>query len=101
MTITSILGSLGTLNGLVRALPQLIKLNRAGEAYGVSVDTAATSSIVSFGWASYGVMTDQPYVCLATGASGLIFFLSRYWLCDLAVRPESLKLPRFGLVSYS
>ncbi len=74
MNSASILGSLGTLIGLVRALPQLVKLNRAREAYGVSVDTAATSSIVSFGWASYGVMTGQPYVCLATGASGVIFF---------------------------
>lgn len=75
MTIAAFLGSLGTVIGLVRALPQLIKLLRSREANGVSVDTAATSSIVSFGWASYGMLTDQPYVCLATGSSGLIFLL--------------------------
>lgn len=74
MNITSILGSFGTLIGVVRAMPQLVKLLRAKEACGVSVDTAATSSIVSFGWASYGALTGQPYVSLATGSSGVIFF---------------------------
>jgi uncharacterized protein with PQ loop repeat len=39
----------------------------------VSVDTAATSSIVSFGWATYGLLTNQVYVSLATGASGVVF----------------------------
>lgn len=92
MNVTSILGSLGTLIGLVRALPQLIKLNRAGEAYGVSVDTAATSSIVSFGWASYGVMTDQPYVCLATGASGVIFFFIAILALRFGRRARELKI---------
>jgi hypothetical protein len=54
MNISSMLGLIGTLIGLVRALPQLIHLLRAKEACGVSVDTAATSSIVGFGWAVYG-----------------------------------------------
>lgn len=75
MDIISFLGSLGTLMGLVRAFPQLIRLVRAREAYGVSVDTSATSSIVSFGWVVYGVMTHQPYVSFATGSSGVIFGL--------------------------
>lgn len=66
---------MGTLVGLVRALPQLMRLLRAREAFGVSVDTAGTSAIVSFGWAAYGLLTNQPYVSLATGSSGLIFAL--------------------------
>ncbi len=73
VNIVSIFGTLGTLLGLVRAVPQLVRLLRARSAAGVSVDTAATSSIVSFGWSAYGLLTGQPYVCLATGSSGLIF----------------------------
>jgi uncharacterized protein with PQ loop repeat len=75
VNIPSLLGSLGTIIGLVRAVPQLVRLLRRRESYGVSVDTAAISSIVSFGWAIYGVLTQQPYVSLATGSSGLIFAL--------------------------
>lgn len=75
MTLISILGALGTLIGLIRALPQLLRLLRTRQAHGVSVDTAATSAIVSFGWATYGALTAQPYVSFATGASGVIFTL--------------------------
>ena len=71
----SILGMVGTFVGLVRALPQLIQLIRSREAHGVSVDTAGTSSVVSFGWALYGYLTHQPFVTLATGSSGIIFAL--------------------------
>lgn len=73
MTATAILGAIGTLIGLVRALPQFLRLARERDAHGVSLDTAATSSIVSFGWATYGVLTDQPPVALATAASGIVF----------------------------
>ena len=73
MDFASFLGSVGTVVGLIRAIPQLVRLLRAREAFGVSLDSAATSSIVSFGWAAYGVLTDQLYVSLATGSSGLIF----------------------------
>jgi uncharacterized protein with PQ loop repeat len=73
MNIPSTLGALGTLLGLVRAVPQLVRLLRAREAFGVSVDTAGTSSIVSFGWVVYGLLTNQLFVCLATGCSGVIF----------------------------
>ncbi|WP_024335903.1 hypothetical protein [Desulfotignum balticum] len=65
----------GTVIGLVRALPQLVRLLRSRQALGVSVDTALTSAIVSFGWAAYGVLTNQPYVTLATGASAAVFFV--------------------------
>lgn len=73
MNMVSILGSIGTGLGLVRAVPQLVRLLRAHAAHGVSVDTTATSSIVSFGWSAYGLLTNQPYVCFATGSSGIIF----------------------------
>jgi uncharacterized protein with PQ loop repeat len=75
MNITIILGLAGTVIGLVRALPQLVRLLRSRQALGVSVDTALTSAIVSFGWAAYGVLTNQPYVTLATGASAAVFFV--------------------------
>src|SRR6266496_2974160 len=73
MNLASFLGSVGTVIGLIRAAPQLIRLLRAREAFGVSLDSAATSSIVSFGWTTYGLLTHQFYVCFATGSSGLIF----------------------------
>lgn len=73
MNTPAILGSVGTIIGLVRAVPQLVWLLRAREAFGVSVDTTATSSIVSFGWAVYGLLTGQIFVSLATGSSGIIF----------------------------
>jgi uncharacterized protein with PQ loop repeat len=56
-------------------MPQLVRLLRAQEAFGVSVDTAVTSAIVSFSWVTYGVLTDQFYFSLASGLTGLIFAL--------------------------
>lgn len=73
MDFVSILGFVGTILGLIRAVPQLLRLLRAREAHGVSLDSAATSSIVSFGWATYGILSHQPYVTFATGSSGFIF----------------------------
>ncbi|KAB8145770.1 hypothetical protein F8S13_01435 [Chloroflexia bacterium SDU3-3] len=73
MGITALLGGLGTIIGLIRALPQLARLLRAGHARGVSLDSAATSSVVSFGWAAYGLLTGQLSVTLATGSSGVVF----------------------------
>ena len=75
MSLAPILGGIGTFVGLVRAAPQLVKLLRRREAFGVAVDTAATSAIVSSGWVVYGLLTHQRYVSLATGASALIFAL--------------------------
>jgi len=69
------LGTVGTLIGLVRALPQFIRLIRAKDAHGVSLDTAATSCVVSFAWTTYAVLTDQFAVVLATGLSGAVFAL--------------------------
>lgn len=61
--------------GLVRAVPQLARLLRTRDAHGVSADSAATSSVVSTGWATYGVLTAQPAVILASGASAVMFAL--------------------------
>ena len=79
MNIASILGSIGIVIGLIRAVPQLIKLLSAREAHGVSVDTAATSSIVSCGWAVYGILTDQPYLSFASGSTSLIFAMITFF----------------------
>lgn len=38
MTFASILGSIGILLGVTRALPQFVTLMRAREAFGMSVD---------------------------------------------------------------
>lgn len=66
---------IGTAIGLVRGLPQLLRLLRTRDAHGVSLDAAATSSVVSFAWASYGVLTGQAAVAVASGSSGLVFAL--------------------------
>ena len=73
MTLVALLGGLGTVVGLVRAMPQLLRLARTGDVHGVSIDTAATSSVISFGWATYGVMTEQWGVAVATASSGFVF----------------------------
>jgi uncharacterized protein with PQ loop repeat len=73
LNLPALLGAIGTALGLVRAVPQLVMLLRRREAFGVSVDTAGTSSIVGFGWVAYGLLTRQYYVSLATGASGVVF----------------------------
>jgi uncharacterized protein with PQ loop repeat len=63
----------GTAIGLVRAVPQLVRLLRARDAHGVSLDTAATSSIVSFAWAAYGILSGQLAVALASGSTAVMF----------------------------
>ncbi|HVF53610.1 MAG TPA: PQ-loop domain-containing transporter [Actinomycetota bacterium] len=73
MDAAAALGGLGTFIGLVRALPQFIRLLRAKDAHGVSLDSAATSCVVSSAWATYGVLTDQLAVVLASGLSAVVF----------------------------
>ena len=90
--LASILGLIGTLLGLVKAVPQLLRLRRAREAYGVSIDTAATSSIVSLGWAIYGVLTNQIFVCLASGATSLIFGLITTLALRFGRSPKEFKV---------
>ena len=91
MDAAGVLGALGTLIGLVRALPQLVRLLRKRDAHGVSLDTAATSSIVSFGWATYGTLTEQLPVLLATGSSGVVFALITLYAVKLGRRPAELR----------
>ena len=98
MNFASFLGSVGTVVGLIRAVPQLIRLLRARETYGVSLDSAATSSIVSFGWAAYGIMTDQLYVSLATGSSGLIFAIITFFAMRFGRSSKEFKVAPFWFV---
>jgi uncharacterized protein with PQ loop repeat len=71
----TLFGVISTLLGVMRAMPQLVGLLRARHAYGVSIDTAATSMIVSSGWAVYGLLTHQPAISFASFASSIIFAL--------------------------
>ncbi len=75
MNFISFLGLAGTFIDLTRALPQLAHLIRVKKSFGVSVDTSATSCIVSLGWAVYGIMTRQVFVTLASGTIAAIFFI--------------------------
>ncbi|MDQ4124758.1 MAG: hypothetical protein M3134_04040 [Actinomycetota bacterium] len=61
--------------GLTRALPQLVRLLRAKDAAGVSVDGCATSATVSSFWAVYGLLTGQPAVVFASATPAFIFVL--------------------------
>jgi uncharacterized protein with PQ loop repeat len=85
-------GAAGSVLGLVRALPQLVRLLRAREAYGVSVDTAATSAIVSSGWVVYAILTGQPLVMLATATSAVIFALIAFFALRYGRRVSELKI---------
>ena len=75
MASTAVFLVIGTAVGLVRALPQLLRLLRTRNVHGVSADTAGTTGVVSTAWAVYGVLTDQAAVALASGATALTFLL--------------------------
>lgn len=75
MNAASLLGLIGTLIDLVRASPQLVRLMRVKKSFGVSVDTSATSCVVSYGWTVYGIITQQPYVAMASGVVATCFFI--------------------------
>jgi len=98
MNFAPFLGSVGTAVGLIRAVPQLVRLLRAREAYGVSLDSAATSSIVSFGWAAYGLLTNQIYVSLATGSSGLIFAVITFFAMHFGRNIKEFKVAPYWFV---
>ncbi|MCU0560791.1 MAG: hypothetical protein MUD16_11460 [Desulfobacterales bacterium] len=69
----TLFGISSTALGVARATPQLVRLLRSRHARGVSVDSAATSMIVSCGWTAYGLLTHQPVISFASGAAGIIF----------------------------
>ena len=98
MNAAGALGALGTLIGLIRALPQLVRLLRTRNAHGVSLDTAATSSFVSFGWATYGILTDQLPVTLATGSSGVVFAFITLLALKLGRRVNELRTAPIWLI---
>lgn len=75
MDFPSVLGLIGTAVDLFRATPQLIRLVRARRSFGVSVDTAGTSCVVSLGWTTYGIITGQIFVTLASGIMASFFFI--------------------------
>jgi len=75
MDFPSILGLTGTIIDLIRAAPQLAHLIRARKSFGVSVDTSGTSCVVSLGWTTYGIITNQFYVTLASGIIASFFFI--------------------------
>jgi len=75
MDLISFLGIAGTLLDLVRATPQLAHLVRARKSFGVSVDTSGTICVVSLGWTTYGIITHQPLVALASGFMASLFLL--------------------------
>ena len=97
MALSSALGLFGTFIGLIRALPQLILILSTRRAAGVSVDTAAVSALVSFGWAVYGWLTHQLFVSLATGTSGLIFLLITLFAISFGRSPREFKVAPFWL----
>ena len=75
MDFPSVLGLIGTLIDLTRATPQLMRLFRARTSFGVSVDTAGTSCAVSLGWTTYGIITNQIFVILASGIMASFFLI--------------------------
>ena len=68
-----LLGVMGVVVGIVRAVPQLVRLLRKGASGGVSLDTLATTALLSLGWVAYGSMTDQVVLMAATGVSCTFF----------------------------
>lgn len=92
------LGTFATVLGLIRALPQLVRLLRAREACGVSLDSAATSAVVSFGWAAYGLLTDQIYVGVASGSTGLIFAIIAFFALRFGRPIKECKIAPLWLV---
>lgn len=91
MTAAVVLGGMGSLVGLVRAFPQMLRLGLTGDPHGVSIDSTATSSAISFGWATYGFLTNQLPVALATLSSGVVFFLITVMGVSLGRRLQELK----------
>lgn len=75
MNFISTLGLTGTVIDLLRAAPQLVRLLRERKSFGVSVDTSGTSCVVSLGWTTYGIITHQIFVAIASGAIASLFFI--------------------------
>ena len=92
MPVVFLFTLVGTAIGLVRGLPQLVRLLRSRNAHGVSVDSAATSSVVSFAWATYGALTQQLAVVLASGSSALVFAMVALGAVRFGRSPRELRM---------
>lgn len=98
MSLVPLFGVVGTAIGLVRALPQLARLLRTRDAHGVSVDSAATSSAVSAAWTTYGALTGQGAVALASGVSAVMFALVTLAAVRHGRRPGEMRATPVWLV---
>ena len=98
MAVTGVLGAIGTVIGLTRALPQLLRLIKTRDAHGVSLDSAATISVVSFAWATYGLLTDQLAVAVASGLNGSVFICIALMAMSLGRRVSELRAAPIWLV---
>lgn len=84
--------------GITRALPQLMRILRTRQAHGVSVDTSATSALVSSGWAVYGLWTHQPSISFASSATAVIFVLITLTALRFGRHLKELKIAPVWLV---
>ena len=98
MDFLIIFGFLATAIGLIKAMPQLISLIRAKKVRGVSLDTALTTAVVSFGWAAYGFVSDQYSVGIASGLSGIVFVLVAIFALKYGRSIKELKMSPIALL---
>lgn len=98
MTATVVLGAIGTVIGLTRALPQLLRLFRTRAAHGVSLDSAVTIGIVSSAWAAYGFLTDQLAVAIASGLNAAVFMAIALMSLSLGRRLSELRAAPIWLI---
>lgn len=93
------LGAIGIFTGLARPLPQFVRLLKIRDAHGVSLDTAATSCVVSSAWATYGVLADHGAVVLASGLSAALFVLIALLALSLGRHVSELRAAPIWLVT--
>ena len=98
MDFLVVFGLLATFVGLIKAMPQLLSILRAKKVQGVSLDTALTTAIVSFGWAGYGYVTVQYSVSLASGLSGIVFVLIAIYALKFGRHIKELKMSPIAFV---
>lgn len=98
MDFLIIFGFLATAIGLIKAMPQLISLIRAKKVRGVSLDTALTTAVVSFGWAAYGFVSDQYSVGIASGLSAVVFVLVAVFALKYGRSIKELKMSPIALL---
>lgn len=101
MDAPTALGAVGMVIGLVRALPQLLRLIRTADAHGVSLDTTATSCVVSSAWATYGILTGQAAVAVASGLTAVVFLLITVLALKLGRRVAELRAAPIWFVAAS